>query len=185
MSTEQQRAYGCIFCLTGREQAVAERIQCACSEVRATAAMQEKYKSVNGKKSKVQTVMLPGYVFFEVPDDVSIIMRLPRKDVLRILMGNDQDWRLAGSDHKFAEWLFSYDGCISFSTAYREGDHIRIVSGPLKDMEGMISRIDKRGRSGQVIVKFNQRDVKLWLGFDLIEKPFDMSRRGSSEKKST
>lgn len=47
------------ICLTGREQEVAEHIQCACSEVRATAAMQEKYKSVNGKKRKVQTVMLP------------------------------------------------------------------------------------------------------------------------------
>lgn len=79
--------------MTGREQAVAERVQSACSEVRATAAMQEKYKSVNGQKSKVQTVMLPGYVFFEAPDDVSIILRLPRKDILRILMGNDQDWR--------------------------------------------------------------------------------------------
>lgn len=116
---------------------------------------------------------------------MSIILRFPRTDVLRILMENDQDWRLTGSDYEFAEWLFSYDGCISFSTAYREGDRIRIVSGPLKDMEGMISRIDKRRRSGQVTVKFNQRDVKLWLGFDLIEKPFDMGRRGASEKKST
>lgn len=172
MSAEQQRAYECIFCLTGREQAVAERIQYACSEVRATAAMQEKYKSDNGKKSKVQTVMLPGYVFFEAPDDVNAITHFPRTDVLRILMGNDQDWRLTGNDYEFAKWLFSYEGGIRFSTAYREGDRIRILSGSLKDIEGMISRIDKRGRSGQITVRFNQRDVTLWLGFDLIKKCF-------------
>lgn len=64
MSTEQKRAYGGIFCLTGREQAISERTQRACSEVRVTAAMQEKCESNNGKKSRVQAVMLPGYVFF-------------------------------------------------------------------------------------------------------------------------
>lgn len=170
MSAERQRAYGCIFCLTGREQAVAERIQCACSEVRATVAMQEKHKSVNGQKSRVQTVMLPGYVFFEAPDDISVVVRFPRTDVIRILVGNNRDWRLTGSDYEFAKWLFSYDGCIRFSTAYREGDRIRIASGPLKDMEGMISRIDKRGRSGQVTVRFDKREFKLWLGFDLVER---------------
>lgn len=185
MSSEQQRAYGCIFCLTGREQEVAERIERICPEVRAIVAMQEKHKSVNGKKSKVQVVMLPGYVFFEAPDDVSIVIRFPRTDVLRILMGNDHDWRMTGNDYKFARWLFSYDGRISFSTAYREGERIRIMSGPLKDMEGMISRIDRRGRSGQITVRFNNRDVKLWLGFDLIEKPLDIGRRCPSEKGST
>lgn len=117
--------------------------------------------------------MLPGYVFFEAPDDVSAVVRFPRNDILRILAGNDQDWRLTGSDQEFAKWLFSYDGCIRFSTAYQEGDRIRIASGPLKDMEGMISRIDRRGRSGQVTVRFDQREVKLWLGFDLIEKSVD------------
>lgn len=184
MSTKRERAYGCIYCLTGREQAVAEHIRCACSEVRATAAMQEKHKSVDGRKSRVQMVMLPGYVFFEAPDDVNIITRFPKTDVVRILMGNDQDWRLTGSDYTFAKWLFSYNGCIGFSTAYQEGDRIRIASGPLKDMEGMISRIDRRGRSGQITARFDQRDVKLWLGFELIEKPADMSGR-PVEKKPT
>lgn len=173
MSTEQRNAYGCIFCLTGRERVVADRIQCVCPEVRAAAAMQEKYKSVNGIKSKIQAVVLPGYVFFEAPDDVNAITHFPRADIVRILRGNDQDWRLTGSDYTFAKWLFSYDGCIRFSTAYREGDRIRIASGPLKDMEGRIRRIDKHGRSGLVSLKFNNRDVKLWLGFDLIERPFD------------
>lgn len=58
-----KRAYGCVFCITGKEQAVAECIQQVCPEVRATAVFQEKYKSVCGKKSKIKAVVLPGYVF--------------------------------------------------------------------------------------------------------------------------
>lgn len=113
--------------------------------------------------------MLPGYVFFEAPDDSGIVIHFPKMDIIRVLKGNDHDWQLTGDDYEFARWLFSYQGCLEFSTAYREGDRIRILSGPLKDMEGMISRMDRRGRSGQVTVKFNERDVKLWLGFDLID----------------
>lgn len=184
MPTEQRKAYGCIFCLTGKERVIAECIQRTCPGVHATAAMQEKHKSTNGKKSRIQAVMLPGYVFFEAPDDVNIILSFPKMDVIRILKEDDHDWRLAGNDYKFAKWLFSYDGCIRFSTAYREGERIRIASGPLKDMEGMISRIDKRGRSGLVTLKFDKRDVKVWLGFELIEKPFSISRRDFSEKES-
>lgn len=165
-----KRAYGCVFCITGKEQEVAERIQLVCPEVRATAVVQEKYKSVCGRKSKVKAVVLPGYVFFDAPDDPDAVLHFPMVDIIRILKGNGLHWQLTGDDHEFARWLFSCQGCLAFSTAYREGDRIRILSGPLKDMEGMITRVDKRGRSGQVTVRFFDREVRLWLGFDLVEE---------------
>lgn len=57
---------------------------------------------------------------------------------------------------------------LGLSQAYKEGDRIRIVSGPLKDMEGKIRRVDKRGMSGQVILSFCRRDIPVWLGFEMI-----------------
>lgn len=179
-----KNAYGCVFCISGREQEVAERIQRVCPEVRATAVFQEKYKSVCGKKSRIKAVIMPGYVFFEAPDDAGIVSHFPTIDIIRVLKGNDHDWQLTGNDDEFARWLFSYQGCLKFSTAYREGDRIRIISGPLKDMEGMITRVDRRGRSGQVTIKFNNRDVKLWLGFDLVDTLPNTNGRCHSEKKS-
>lgn len=179
-----KRAYGCVFCVTGKEQEVADRIQRVCPEVCATAVFQEKHKSVCGKKNKIKAVVLPGYVFFEAPDDTGIVIHFPKMDIIRVLKGNDHDWQLTGDDYEFARWLFSYQGCLGFSTAYREGDRIRILSGPLKDMEGMISRMDRRGRSGQVTVKFNERDVKLWLGFDLVDTLPIINGRCHSEETS-
>ena len=39
-------------------------------------------------------------------------------------------------------------------------------------MEGNITRIDKRNRSGQVTINFAGREQKVWLGFDIV-KEFD------------
>lgn len=164
-----ERAYGCVFCVTGRERTVAESIQSACPDVRAYAVFQEKYQSKDGKKRRIETVILPGYVFFNAPVDAEIFVRFPKADVIRVLKGNERDWRLTGEDREFARRVFDYEGCIGFSKAYLDGDRVRILSGPLKDMEGMITRIDRRGKSGQVAMNFNGREVKLWLGFELVE----------------
>ncbi len=183
MPMEQGRAYGCVFCVTGKEQQVAEQIHHVCPDVRATAVLQEKHKSICGRKIKVKAVMLPGYVFFDAPDDPAITLRFPRINVIRVLKGEDYGWRLSDEDSEFAERVFSYHGCLDFSLARNEGDRIRILSGPLKDMEGMISRIDRRGRSGQVTLKFDNREVKIWLGFDLIDALPDKNGRVHSEEK--
>lgn len=179
MPFERDRAFGCVFCVTGKEQAVADYIQLVCPEVRAVAVFQEKYKTVQGQKSRVKAVMLPGYVFFEAPVDSNYVFSFSCKEIIRILKGNEKDWQLKGKDYDFARWIFSYQGLINFSTAYRDGDRIRILSGPLKDLEGMICRVDKRGRSAQVALNFNDREVMIWLNFELIETlPADKKQMG-------
>lgn len=162
-------AYGCLFCVTGKEQRVADQIQLFCPDVRALVARTEKHKSYCGKKTKEETIFLPSYVFFEAPADMVPYQSFPREHVIRFLYAENGAWRLTGDDARFAECLFRYDGLFGFSKAYREGEHVRIISGPLKDMEGKIQRIDRRGRSGQVCFDFNGRSIAVWLGFDLID----------------
>lgn len=68
--------------------------------------------------------------------------------------------------------FFNITGSLAFLRhiqAYKEKDRIRIVSGPLKDMEGKIKRVDKRGCSGQVILSFHDKVVPVWLGFEIIK----------------
>jgi transcription antitermination factor NusG len=77
---------------------------------------------------------------------------------------------LSGDDERYARWVFSQNGLIAMSEACLEGDRVRIVRGPLKDLEGQILKIDKRNRNGQVMLTFNNRIVKAWLGFEFVEK---------------
>lgn len=166
---EENIAYGCLFCVTGKEQSVAESVQSACPEVRAITMRKIKYRTSQKVKWTEEAVVLPGYVFFQAPSYIEPVLVFPRQNVIRAL-STEGDWRLRGADEAFTRWLFRYDGLLSLSQAYRDGDRIRIVSGPLKDMEGRIRRVDKRGMSGQVILSFNGREIPTWLSFELIDR---------------
>lgn len=167
--TENEDVYGCIFCPTGKETNVARQLELFCPGVKATAVRQEKHQTENGVHSKIEKVVMSGYVFFRAKEEFDIAPIMHRAGALRVLKEENGQWRLFGENERFARWIFRYDGLLSFSKAYREGTRIRMISGPLKDMEGKITKVDKRGRSGQVTFAFNGREMKVWLGFDLVE----------------
>lgn len=165
-----RKAYGCAFCATGREEAAARFIEKDCPGVRATAVRQVKRRSVNGSTSLITQVAFPGYVFLEAEPGNEYIFRIRGDSAARLLTSRDHNWRLYGPDERFARWIFSLNGLISLSKAYREGDRVKVVSGPLKDLEGSILRVDKRNQSGQVALMFHNRLVKAWLGFEFVER---------------
>ncbi len=172
MPVTMENDYACLFCITGREAAIARRIEQLESGYRATAVQMVKRKSVQGVTTCTNTVMLPGYVFVEIPKECGFApYHLRMEGVLSVLTTVDGEWRLFGQDRVFAAWVFAQEGLIAFSTAYCEGDRIRIMSGPLKDLEGYITKVDKRNKSGQVCLRVGDREIRVWLAFDLVEKP--------------
>lgn len=169
-SNNLSTSYGCLFCLSGREDVVVRNIHHTCENVHAITLKIQKHMSKQGKKYSVLSPALPGYVFFEAPShEINLCDCFPRDGLIRILTNHLGDWRLKYRDEEFAKWVFQNNGTLCFSKAYQEGDRIRIVSGPLKEMEGSICRIDRRGRSGQIEVKFDGRLIKVWLGFEWID----------------
>ena len=165
----QERSFGCLFCITGKEQSIVDQIQTSCPDVRATAMRQLKYRTCKKVKTQEEAILLPSYVFFEAPSTMEPSVEFPRQNIIRILSTDDGMWQLQGEDERFVKWLFQYDGLLGFSQAYKENDRIRIISGPLKDMEGKIKRVDKHGKSGQVVLSFYGKEISVWLGFELIE----------------
>lgn len=165
----QERSFGCLFCITGKEQSIVDQIQTSCPDVRATAMRQLKYRMCKKVKTQEEAILLPSYVFFEAPSTMEPSVEFPRQNIIRILSTDDGMWQLQGEDERFVKWLFQYDGLLGFSQAYKENDRIRIISGPLKDMEGKIKQVDKRGKSGQVVLSFYGKEISVWLGFELIE----------------
>ena len=165
----QEGSFGCLFCITGKEQSIVDQIQTSCPDVRATAMRQLKYRTCRKVKTQEEAILLPSYVFFEAPSTMEPSIEFPRQNIIRILSTDDGMWQLQGEDERFVKWLFQYDGLLGFSQAYKENDRIRIISGPLKDMEGKIKRVDKRGKSGQVVLSFYGKEISVWLGFELIE----------------
>ena len=166
---EENAAYGCLFCRTGKEQSVADCVQASCPDVRAITMRKIRYRTCKKTKWTEEAIVLPGYVFFRAPSYIEPVLSFPLESVIRVL-SVEGDWHLHGADEQFARWLFQYDGLLSLSKAYRDGDRIRIAGGPLKDMEGKIRRVDKRGCSGQVVLSFNGKEITTWLSFELIDR---------------
>ncbi len=163
-------SYGCVFCITGKERLVANGIELFSRNARARAVCQTMRHTTNGVTTLHDDVVIPGYVFFEAPSDAALHELIPGDDMISVLTYSDGDWRLFGEDENYAKFIFKYDGTLSLSTAHKIGDRIVIIDGPLKELEGLITRIDKRNRSGQVTVQFAGREQKIWLGFDIVKE---------------
>ena len=163
-------AYGCVFCLSGKEMLVAQHLESHAPGLRALAVRQTKRRTTRGVTRLVDEVIFRGYVFFRTQGELPPPGALPPDCAIALLTDSDGDWRLHGQDAHFAHWLFSIDGLIGLSRAHQEGDRIRVVQGPLKALEGSIVRVDRRNRSGQVALSFGGRQIRVWLGFDIVEK---------------
>lgn len=167
---QESASYGCVFCITGKERLVANGIELFSKTAKARAVCQTIRRTSNGVTTLHDEVIIPGYVFFQAPSDSAAHELIPVDDLISVLTYSDGDWRLFGEDENYAKFIFQYDGVLTLSKAHKIGDRIVIVEGPLKELEGMITRIDKRNRSGQVTIHFAGREQKIWLGFDIVKE---------------
>ena len=129
---------------------------------------QKKHRSVGGHKFVEVQSLFPGYVFLRISQGKGINPYECKKidGVYRLLTQLNDDWQLYGSDEAFAAWVFENDGVIGMSQAISQGSKVKILSGPLKELEGQIVKIDRRGRNGQIEIDFNSRIWRVWLAFE-------------------
>ena len=166
---DQKVRYGCVFCVTGREESVAVSLEAQNHDLRASPVSQVKYKSFHGIKSTEQKIIMPGYVYFQTkshkPPDLRYV-----EDSIRLLCPSEKNWALWGMDEWFAKWLFENHGVIGMSKARINAENrVEAVIGPLKILEDYIRRVDKRGHGAQVALPFYDREVLIWLPYELVQ----------------
>ena len=161
----------CVHCATGYETRVAERISQIHPDIAALAVIQEKHRSVNGVKGIKRQVMLPGYVFLFTAQPIPYRRILPMQHVLRFLTyGQGEDLVLRGDDLAFAQWVRRHEGLMACSRAVQVGSSLRIVSGPLADHIGTVSRVDRHNRNVCLDIVFSGILRKVWMPFQWAEE---------------
>lgn len=169
-NSEEKFLYGCVFCRTGQEKVVAELLERKYEGLKATAVYQIKHKSVQSRKTTEQVVVFPGYVFFYTEAENAVFPDIGHMSgVIRLLQGQEGQWTLSGQDFEFASWVFKQGGLIGLSKVYRENDKVKVLSGPLKDYEGNILKIDGRSRNALVEFRFDERIWKVWMAFEWLD----------------
>ena len=165
----QNNEYGCLFCRTGYEKKLLSILRVIDGF---NPLLPEKIarRRTGGQFVEETVILFPGYIFFQANGGFDIHSLSEYSDVIRVLTNSCGEWPLQGADKEFAQWLFQNDGCFGLSQAFYVGDRIRIISGPLKDLEGQIKKVNRRFQSGLVVLRFGARDMNVWLNFSIVKE---------------
>lgn len=141
-------------------------------------------KKFQGKWVDVREKLLPGYVFLTAEDANELYLQLKKIPLFTKLLGKDQECfvRLSEQEEAWLEQLFKQSAAGNDSESgeknevglsrieIREGNEIRVVSGPLKGMEGMVKKINLHKMIAEVEVPFMSGRTVIHLGVEMVEK---------------
>ncbi len=104
--------------------------------------------------------------------------------MLTKLLGKDEELFVALHEEE-TQWLEDLisleelgDGCfeVGLSQVYAEENRVTVLSGPLKNVEGRIRKINLHRRIAEVEVEFMNRKTVLFLGIEMVGKKEAESR---------
>ncbi len=133
-------------------------------------------KKIRGEWKELREKLLPGYVFIVSDDIEELYLRLRYVPAFTKLLGKDGGQFVPLPEHE-VEWLKKITGSADSRmeaeisrVSVSEDDVVTILSGPLKDMEGYIKKIDLHRRIAKVEVDFMNQKTVIHLGIEMIEK---------------
>lgn len=134
-------------------------------------------KKYQGKWVDVYEKLLPGYVFVATEDAEALYQQLKKVPLLTKMLGREVEYfvRLSEQEEQWLDLLLrrygKTDSMVGLSQIdIREGNEIRIVSGPLADMEGMIKKINLHKMIAEVEVPFMNGSTVIHLGIEMVER---------------
>ncbi len=116
--------------------------------------------------------VFPGYVFLASPDLPVPLYRLLRSipDFTRFLADNANVTPLSGRDLDLLRHFLHHGEIVKKSLVAFEADQrIRILEGPLKGLEGMIVKVDKRKKRIKVKLELYTDSFSIDFGFESVE----------------
>lgn len=167
----------CLYCKTGSEAKLVTLLKKSMLEyLNVELEVFYPVRIMNQKKrgiwSEVAQPLLPGYLFLYLDDEVDFPTFLinQERNAYKILRYSDGTMALKDEDEKYAHWVYSYQGRFEPSTiVYEEGQLVKIIDGPLKEMVGQIVKIDKRQRRAVVQMMFAGALRNFNLSINIIE----------------
>ena len=113
-----------------------------------------------------------GYVFLQADRvDPELFAKLKRAPgFIRFLLSNENIVPLEKKDQELLSHFLSFGEVVEKSVAFfDENRRIRVVSGPLKNLEGMIVRVDRRKGRAKVRLEMYDNSFEVDFGFDALE----------------
>jgi transcriptional antiterminator NusG len=116
--------------------------------------------------------IFPGYLFAEAQEISSeLFMKIKRiPGFFRFLQSNENIVPLSEGDKKLLSYFLSFGQVVDKSVVYFDaGKRIRVVSGPLKELEGKIVKVDRRKGRAKVRLDMFENAFIIDFGFKALE----------------
>jgi transcriptional antiterminator NusG len=116
--------------------------------------------------------VFPGYLFVQAPRiDTELYVCLRRSHgFLRFLPSNDNIVALGLKDQQLLSHFLAFGEVVDKSmVTFDEDRRIRVVSGPLKGLEGRIVRVDRRKGRARVRLELYEDSFEIDFGFEALE----------------
>lgn len=135
----------------------------------------EEVRKRENKKFKVIAPLFPGYVFLTIEEDsIPVPLRRVLKKTSgfsRFLPDNTDVRSLSGTDFTIIRKLTTFGPLARLSRAdFDENDHIVILDGPLKGLEGCISKVNKRKGRVTIVLDMYSDSFPITLGVEFVSK---------------
>lgn len=123
--------------------------------------------------------LLPGYVFIDSKSAEELYLDLKRIPIMTKLLGGQKEFITALTEEETV-WLekivsIGRDGNVNGEVLLSqievsENDEVKILSGPLQNMTGIVRRINLHRRIAEVEVEFMGRKTVIYLGIEIINR---------------
>lgn len=151
----------CLYCKTGAEAKLVKLLkkdmrdymQMELEVIYPTRLMNQRKQ---GQWKRVEQPLLPGYVFIYLQDEIPFPLFIVKqeREAYKILRNSDGTIELRLGDMQYAMWVYNHGGKFVPSTVvFKDGQIVKVLDGPLKDMEGRIVKLDRHHK--RVVVGFN------------------------------
>lgn len=126
-----------------------------------------------GKRQSVEQPLFPGYVFLEC-DEVNAGMCNDIREIpyfCRFLKDNSLIIPLPENERRIIFELTKYGRTIRKSfVIFNENDKIEVTDGPLKGLEGLIIKVDRRKKRAKVMLTMYENAFPIDFGYELMDK---------------
>jgi|GEM_PF-88986 len=126
-----------------------------------------------GKTKEELAPIFPGYLFYEAEElPTEVYWTLKRTSgFIRFLKSNQNIEPLTGDDKGLLLHFLSYGEIVDKSTvSFDENNRIVVLDGPMKGLEGLIVKVNKRKKRAKVKLTLYEQSFLIDFGFEFLEK---------------
>lgn len=132
----------------------------------------KRMKKFRGEWKQVDDILFKGYVFMITDYVDDLYTQLKKVPDLTKLLGNDGEniYPIYKEEAMFLSQFGGQKHLIDISIGYIEGDTIKVTSGPLMGMEGLIRKIDRHKRIVFIEVSLLGQSRIVQIALEIIKK---------------